>query len=310
MADSPLTPRFGEVRALGAHGYVRVAYVEWGPADAAQVVLCVHGLTRNARDFDFLAQRLAKAGKRVLVPDLPGRGRSEWLPNAADYATPIYLSAATAVIARSGADQVDWVGTSLGGHIGMELAALPGTPVRRLVLNDFGARIAGIALQRISTYLRVKRHFASIEDLESHLRTVHEPFGRLTDAQWRHLAIHSAVKTDDGDYRQHFDPAISRVFSWPLMVDISLWHVWEKVACPTLILHGEDSDLLHASTVREMQRRGLAAKKGLVRAVEVREVGHAPALMADYQIAIVEDFLDGTKGARPARASSTRGPTA
>lgn len=291
MAEPTLTPRFWEVKALGAQGFTRVACVEWGRPDAEEVVLLVHGLTRNARDFDFLAQRLAQRGRRVVVPDLPGRGRSEWVANASEYALPLYLSAASAVIARTGAAQVDWLGTSLGGHIGMELAALPGSPIRRLVLNDFGARIAGAALQRIGTYLRLKRHFATIEELEGHLRSVHEPFGKLTDAQWRHMAVHSAVKTEDGDYRQHFDPAIGRVFSWPLMVDVSLWHVWEKVACPALILHGEDSDLLHASTVREMQRRGIAAKKGLVRAIEVRGCGHAPALMADYQISLVEEFL-------------------
>ena len=305
MPESPLSPRFGEVKALGAHGFVRVAYVEWGPPDAEQVVLCVHGLTRNARDFDFLALKLAKGGRRVLVPDLPGRGRSDWVPNPVDYHTPLYLAATAAVIARAGVEQVDWVGTSLGGHIGMELAALPSSPIRRLVLNDFGARISGVAMQRIATYMRVKRHFSSIEDLESHLRTIHEPFGKLTDAQWRHLATHSAVKTDEGDYRQHYDPAIGRMFSWPLMVDVSLWHVWEKVTCPTLILHGEDSDLLHASTVREMQRRGAAAKKGLVRAIEVRDCGHAPALMADYQTTLVDEFLD-TKPAKGARGASAR----
>jgi pimeloyl-ACP methyl ester carboxylesterase len=127
------------------------------------------------------------------------------------------------VIAASGAKQVDWVGTSLGGHVGMEMAALPGSPIRRLVLNDFGARISGVALQRIGTYLRVRRRFESIEELEKHFRTIHEPFGKLTDSQWRHMAEHSAVKTDEGDYRQHYDPAIARAFSWPLMVDISLW---------------------------------------------------------------------------------------
>jgi pimeloyl-ACP methyl ester carboxylesterase len=199
------------------------------------------------------------------------------------------------VIARTGADEVDWVGTSLGGHVGMEIAALPNTPVRRLLLNDFGARIGGVALQRIGAYLRVKRHFESVDALETHLRTVHVPFGHLTDTQWKHMAEHSARKAEEGDYRQHFDPAIARAFSWPLMVDISLWDVWEKVACPTLILRGEDSDLLHASTVRDMLKRGEAAKKGWVRSVEVRECGHAPMLMSDSQISLVEEFLQSER---------------
>src|SRR5258708_35145309 len=139
MADAGLSPGLGEVAALGPHGFARVAYVEWGPADAEQVVLCVHGLTRNGRDFDFLARRLAQRGLRVIAPDLPGRGKSDWVPTATDYATPLYMAAMAAVIARSGAQAVDWVGTSLGGHVGMEMAALPGAPIRRLVLNDFGA---------------------------------------------------------------------------------------------------------------------------------------------------------------------------
>ena len=298
MAEAALSPRQEEVRALGPHGFARIAYFEWGPAEAKQVVLCVHGLTRNARDFDFLARRLAARGMRVIAADLPGRGRSEWVGNPADYATPLYLSAMAAVIARTGADEVDWVGTSLGGHVGMEMAALPGNPIRRLVLNDFGSRVAGTALQRIGTYMRLKRRFATVDELELHFRSIHEPFGKLTDAQWHHMAMHSAVKTEEGDFRQHYDPAIGRNFSWPLMVDVGLWHVWEKVSCPVLVLRGEDSDLLHASTVREMQKRGAAAKNNLVRAVEVRGCGHAPALMADHQISLIEEFLEPDKGAK------------
>ena len=252
MAPAELTPRFDEVSAYGPHGLVRVAYTEWGSKDAEQVVVCVHGLTRNSRDFDFLARRLVAKGMRVIAPDLPGRGRSAWVTPATDYATPLYLAAMVAVIGRTGAAEVDWIGTSLGGHVGMEMAALEGAPIRRLVLNDFGARISGAALQRIGSYLRIKRHFDDIPAIEAHLRSIHEPFGKLTDAQWRHLAEHSAVKTEDGNFRQHYDPAIGRAFSWPLMVDIALWSVWEQVSCPTLILRGEDSDLLHASTVRDM----------------------------------------------------------
>ena len=296
-----LKPREGSVQALGPHGFTRIAYFEWGPEDASQVVVCVHGLTRNARDFDFLARRLASKGMRVVAPDLPGRGKSEWVPIAADYATPLYLAAMAAVIARSGAEAVDWIGTSLGGHVGMEMAALAGAPIRRLVLNDFGARVGGVALQRISSYMRVKRRFATIEEVDAHLRSIHEPFGHLTDAQWRHMAEHSAVKTQDGDYVQHYDPSIGRAFSWPLMVDIALWNVWDLVSCPVLVLRGEDSDLLNASTVREMQKRGIAGKNGLVRAVEVRDVGHAPALMNDAQISIVEEFLGDEKATSKAQ---------
>jgi pimeloyl-ACP methyl ester carboxylesterase len=146
----------------------------------------------------------------------------------------------------------------------------------------------------------MKRRFGSIDELEAHLRSIHAPFGHLTDAQWRHMAQHSAVLTGEGDFRQHYDPGIGRAFAWPLMVDISLWDVWDRVACPVLVLRGEDSDLLHASTVREMQRRGVAGRNGLVRSVEVRDVGHAPALMSDSQISLIEDFLADEKATNKA----------
>jgi pimeloyl-ACP methyl ester carboxylesterase len=173
----------------------------------------------------------------------------------------------------------------------MEVAALPGHPSRRLVLNDIGARVAGAALRRIGEYIRVQRRFAGIEEVETHLRSIHDTFGALTDAQWRHLAVHSAVRTAEGDYRQHYDPAIARTFSWPLTIDVSLWHLWEKITCPVLILHGENSDLLQASTVRDMQSRGPAAKAGMVSAFEVPGCGHAPALMSDDQVSTIEEFL-------------------
>ena len=304
------TPRLDDVSVLGPHGFVRVAYADWGPIGAGRTVVCVHGMSRNGRDFDVLAQRLAARGMRVVAPDLPGRGRSEWLEHSEDYATPLYLSAMSALIARLGVREVDWVGSSLGGHIGMELAALPGTPIRRLVLNDFGARVAAAALHRIAAYLRVERTFGSVAEVEAYLREIHAHFGALTDAQWRHLAEHSAVATGDGRYRQHYDPAIARAFAWPLMLDITLWHVWDRVECPVLILRGEHSDLLLPGCVREMLRRSRAAAEGRVRAVDIPACGHAPSLMADDTIGLISDFLDddatvaGARAARPSRRKS------
>ena len=287
---SSLTPRLSEFVALGPHGFTRVAYTEWGPSEAARTVICVHGLTRNGRDFDFLAQSLAQRGVRVVAPDLPGRGRSAPVARAEDYATPLYLAVMSGLIARIGVREVDWVGTSLGGHIGMELAALPGTPIRRLVLNDFGARVPAAALQRIGSYLRTAHDFGTIEEVESYLREIYAPFGSLTDAQWRHLAEHS-VAADGKWLRLHYDPAIVVQFSRPLLLDVSLWRVWEHVECPVLILRGEHSDLLLPNTVAEMKRRGIAAAQGRVRAVDIPGCGHAPALMSDDQIGLIEDFL-------------------
>src|SRR5262249_35989178 len=219
-------------------------------------VICVHGLTRNSRDFDFLAQHLAERGMRVIAPDLPGRGRSERLSRALEYATPAYLSTMAALVARLNVSEVDWVGTSLGGHIGMEFAAQRGAPIRRLVLNDFGARVQGAALHRLGSYMRFNQRFKTIDPLEQPFRIIHRPSGSLTDTQWRHMAEHSAVLESDGHYRQNYDPAISSFFLWPAMLDIALWDVWERVDCPVLILRGESSDLLLTSTVNRMKQRG------------------------------------------------------
>src|SRR5258708_1997276 len=176
-----------------------------------------------------------------------------------------------------------------------EFAALAPHRFTPVAYVQCGTRVAGTALQGSGPYVRMKRRYSDVKELEAHLRAIHEPFGKLSDAQWQHLAEHSAEKTADGDVRQHYDPGIGRAFSWPLMVDISLWDVWEKVACPVMILRGEDSDLLHASTVREMQRRGIAGKNGLVRQGGGRGVGPAPALMSDSQITLIGDLLGEEK---------------
>lgn len=301
-----IAPRFDELPVLGPHGFTRVGYTEWGDRNARRTVVCVHGLTRNSRDFDFLAQRLVERGARVIAPDLPGRGRSEFVPHAEDYGTPLYVTAMAALIARLGVEQVDWVGTSLGGHIGMEIAARPNAPIRRLVLNDFGARIPMAALRRIAGYLRRAHPFATLAEVEAYLREVYAPFGKLTDAQWRHLAVHGVVQ-DKAGLRLHYDPAIVEQFSRPILLDVVLWRVWEHVACPTLIVRGAESDLLLAATATEMTKRGAAARNGLVEVVEIPDCGHAPALMSEDQIRIVADFLfaDEAQAGRAARARAS-----
>lgn len=284
-------PRLEEMSVLGPAGFFRLAYAEWGPADAEHVVLCVHGVSRNSRDFDALAGVLAARGVRVVAPDLPGRGRSDWLASGEHYDNHTYLPAMAALIARLGANAIDWVGTSLGGHIGMAMAALPHNPIRRMVLNDFGARVSHTALSRIATYLRVSPRFADLAAAEDYLRTVLAPFGRLTDAQWRHLTVHSVLKDDAGVLRWSYDPSIARNFSMVMAFDVILWHIWEEITCPVLIMRGENSDLLTRSTMDAMLRRGPAAAAGKVSSVEWPDCGHAPALMASEQIARVRDFL-------------------
>jgi pimeloyl-ACP methyl ester carboxylesterase len=275
-----------QLRCLGPHGFHRVAYREWGDAENPQVVVCVHGLTRNSRDFDALARVLA-ADYRVICPDVVGRGHSQWLSHKQDYGYPLYLSDMAALLARTGADQVHWIGTSMGGLIGMMLAAQPDSPIRRLVVNDVGPFIPKAALERLALYVGKTPRFATLDEFERYLRAIAAPFGPLTDAQWRHLAEHSSRRYDDGSLGAAYDPAIGAAFATPIQ-DLVLWPVWDALSCPTLVLRGEQSDLLLRATAEEMTLRGPKA-----RLVEFDGIGHAPMLMSDDQIAVVRDFQAG-----------------
>lgn len=286
-----MSPRLHVFAVLGPHGFTRVAYAEWGPAEAARTVLCVHGLTRNGRDFDALAEALAGEGVRVVAPDIPGRGRSAWLSHAADYGYPFYVGAMASLIARLRVESLDWVGTSMGGLIGMMLAAQKNTPVRRLVLNDVGAFIPKAAVARIATYVADDPLFDNLAATEAYLRRRHASFGDLTDVQWQHMARHSTRPGQDGKLRLHYDPAIAVAFTGKEPEDVILWPIWEQVSCPTLILRGSQSDLLLPETAAEMRTRGAAGTAGKVETAEIAGCGHAPALMAPDQIALVSRFL-------------------
>ncbi len=275
----------GSIAGLGPHGFHRVHYTEWGAADNPHVVVCVHGLTRNARDFDFLAQRLSERC-RVICPDIAGRGFSERLTHAEDYGYPLYLADMAALIARTGADRVDWVGTSMGGLIGMLLAVQPGSPLRRLVMNDVGPFVPKAALERLAGYVGQDPRFDTLEAVERYLREIFAPFGPLTDEQWQHLAQHGALRLDNGRYALAYDPAIGNAFKAPLQ-DVNLWPVWKALRVPVLVMRGAESDLLLAQTAKEMVESAPAGSN----LVEFAGIGHAPALMADDQIAAVEDFL-------------------
>lgn len=282
-----MDPCLRTVPFLLPQGFFDLAYAEWGPPDGRPVV-CAHGLTRNGRDFDALARSLAAQGRRVIAVDFPGRGRSAWLPEPALYAFPVYLGALAALLARLDAPAIDWVGTSMGGIAGMMIAVQPRNPIARLVLNDVGAFIPEAALARIAGYVGDDPRFASLAEVEAHLRRVAAPFGPLTDAQWRHLAIHGAVATPSG-WRLHRDPGIATAFLAAPPADVDLWPIWERIDRDVLLIRGAQSDLLTEATAAQMVQRGAAR----VRRLDVAGCGHAPALMAEDQIAAVAAFLAG-----------------
>jgi len=283
--------REGRVKCLSTAGFHHMAYVEWGDPENPRVLVCVHGLTRCGRDFDFLAQAMADR-YRVVCPDVVGRGRSDWLRDKSLYALPQYCADMATLLAKLGAEQVDWVGTSMGGLIGMALACQPETPVARLVLNDVGPVVTGVSLQRIGDYLGSAPRFADMGEAEAFVRSVCAPFGALSDVQWRHLTVHVMRATADGRVEVAYDPGLAQPFRDMWLAsggkDVELWPLYDGIRCPTLLLRGALSDLLTHETALAMGARGPRA-----RLVEVPGVGHVPPLMDAAQVAPIREFLLG-----------------
>jgi len=279
------SPRTRHFAGLSPHGFHRVVYYEWGAHDNPEVVVCVHGIGRNGRDFDVLGEALAST-HRVLAIDMPGRGQSEWLRDPMDYVLPVYLGTLTALIAASGAEHVSWVGTSMVGLHGIVAAAQPGTPVRRLVVNDVGPTIEAAALARIGEYFGSDPRFATYTELDAYVRQISAPFGPLTDAQWEHVVRTNARQHPDGTWGVGYDPGIAVPFRAVAGTGADLWPQWDAIDCPTLVLRGEHSDLLSRATASAMATRGPRA-----RVVEIHGVGHAPMLLAAEQVATVVEFL-------------------
>jgi pimeloyl-ACP methyl ester carboxylesterase len=283
------TPSERHFRGLSPHGFHRVVYYEWGDALNADVVVCVHGVGRNGRDFDVLAEALSPT-HRVLAIDMPGRGNSDWLAEPLDYVFPTYLTTLTALIARSGAETVDWVGTSMGGLLGMVAAATPGTPVARLVVNDVGPVIEAGALARIADYFGKDPTFATYEEIARYLRDISAPFGPLTEEQWQHVTRSNVRQRTDGRWGLAYDPGIAVPFR-AQPAPPALWSVWDAITCPTLVMRGADSDLLARSTAEEMARRGPRP-----RVLEFAGIGHAPMLLTPDQVEPIVAFLRGDNG--------------
>ncbi len=275
----------------------QIAYTEWGRPDNPHIVVCVHGLTRNCRDFDFLAEAL-EADCRVICVDVVGRGQSDWLVSEAGYDNYLlYLTDAIELLKHISAlgstnIQLDWVGVSMGGLIGMILATQPvfpltsAVPIRRLVMSDIVPLIPVSALVRIGQYLGRDPRFSSFKEFEDYLKKISNPFGPLTETQWHHLAIHSVREFDDGTYGFRYDPRIAESFKRHLSKDIDLWVEWDKLHVPTLVLRGIESDLLTSKTAIEMKIRGSRTQ-----IIELPGIGHAPMLISEDQIKIVRDFL-------------------
>jgi pimeloyl-ACP methyl ester carboxylesterase len=282
--------RLDSVQCLSPTGLHRMAYREWGDPANPKVLVCVHGVTRVSGDFDALARELCGA-YRVVCPDVAGRGRSEWLRDPQHYQVPQYVADMVTLLARLDAQTVHWVGTSMGGLIGMGLAALPGSPISRLVLNDVGPVLNPAALGRIGAYIAQPVRFATFDEGVSYIREISQPFGPHSDEEWRKLAADVLRQDKDGQWSRHYDPGLAA----PLknvtpeavqQMQALLQAAYDAISCPTLLLRGADSDLLPREAAEAMTKRGPKA-----RLVEFAGVGHAPTLMHADQIGVVKDFL-------------------
>lgn len=260
---------------------------EWGP-EQGEGIVAWHGLARTGRDFDELAHRFASR-YRIVCPDTLGRGLSQWSPDPDhEYCLAFYARIAVELVEQLGLGDFHWVGTSMGGALGIVLAAGPlAGRIRRLVVNDIGPKLGEAAVERIRAYAGNPAAFDRMTELEAYFRTVYKPFGALTDTQWRRLAETSMRRTAQGKVTPHYDPAMVRQFVVHPR-DYDLWEEWDRITAPTLALRGEVSDLLLADVAAEMARRGPRA-----RVVTIPGVGHAPALNVPDQLDLIDEFLAG-----------------
>lgn len=270
---------------LGPHGFHRMAYRQFGAPDCKRHLVCVHGLTRNSTDFERFAEAMQDE-YLVTCPDVVGRGHSDWLPVKTDYGYPLYLGDAATLLGRLDARSVDWIGTSMGGLIGMHLAAKPGSPIRKLVLNDIGPFVPAAFIERVQEYIGLPMVFTSAHEAEEYLRELYQGFGPLTDDQWREVTLNSTTRQADGSYVLAYDPGIAEPFKAAPTGDSALWEVWEKVDCPVLVLRGAESEALRADTLKEMKER-----KPDIEVIEIPKTGHVPPLMDPVQISKVRNWL-------------------
>ena len=252
------------------------------------MIVCAHGYSGNARDFDYLAARLA-ADARVVCVDFPGRGDSQWLPSALGYNLVQFASDARALIQQLGAGHVEWIGTSMGGLVGMLLAAEPRSPIASLVVNDVGAYLPMEALQSIARHLDAPESFPSLQAVEHHLRRTRRDWGRIDEDEWSVLARHHArpLRPGSSEYRLHFDPRIARlVRPMPFTPGLSFWDAWYRVRCPVLLLRGERSEVFPRDVADTM-----LAVRPQARLAEIPDCGHVPSLMNEGDVALVRTFL-------------------
>lgn len=272
---------------VGESGPHSMAVHHWHGANATRQMICVHGLTRQGRDFDFLAEAATHKGYEVFCPDMPGRGQSDWLTHTLSYNVGTYVADMVHFMDARGIQQVDWVGTSMGGLIGMTLAAFFPQRIRKFVINDIGPFIPKEAMQRLKDYVGRQTAFSTREEAAKVLRATLAPWALEEERFWQHLITHSLITQPDGSVKLHYDAEIKQAF-FAVEGDVDMWPLWEKIICPVLVLRGAESDLLTAETAQKMTETGPKAQL-----ITYPGIGHAPGLMSQSQITDVLGWLGG-----------------
>jgi pimeloyl-ACP methyl ester carboxylesterase len=290
-AGAASVPRQRYVQCLSPGGLHRMAYTEWGDPHNPRVLVCVHGLTRSGRDFDRFAVAMA-ATHRVICPDVVGRGLSSWLNDPNYYGVPQYVADMVTLIARLEVESVEWFGTSMGGLIGMALAGLKDSPIRKMLLNDVGPHIEPDALKRIGDYLGKAARFDTLQQGVEQAALLAQSFGSLTPDEWRDINT-PLLHESDGAWQFRYDPRIAQPFAatTPELValgEAALWKSFAAIEGPVLVVRGAQSDLLSRETVAQMLARGRN-----VASAEIAGVGHAPAFLAADQIELARRFFLG-----------------
>lgn len=288
---------------LNSHGYNRISYSDWGNA-RDRILVCVHGLAGNGHDFDILANEMVKQGYRVICVDMPGRGRSDNLQNYRDYCYRQYLKDLTGLFAHLGINEpksIDFLGTSMGGLLGLRLANIPNSPISRLIINDIGPDVPRDVLDYIYDRLKLPFFFHSIHHLEGHMRDTRGPsWGPITDEQWAYWAEHNAKALADGRITYNFDVDVMRAFKTEPLGETDLWTCWEQIKQPVLLLRGVDSKVFKKDTAIKMRE---IAHDRHVSMEEIAGCGHAPSLMAYDQIDLVMGWLKNTDDMIPKHKS-------
>lgn len=268
-----------------------LSYIEWGNPNNPNVIFCVHGLARNANDFDHIAKHLSK-DYRVIALDLPGRGHSEWLENKKHYNYHTYIKDVLLLLKNLSITSVYWIGSSMGGIMGMAMATYYPKYIKTLILNDVGPELPKKTIARIEKYVDLDPSFENEEEASLHIKRIYKNFGITSEKDWRHITQNSIRLCPDNKYRLSYDPAIitgtsaKKTSSWRDSKDfVNLWYLWEKITCPILLIHGTKSDILLTSTIDKMQ------KSRIFDLHVIEGAGHVPALIHKKDIESIDNWL-------------------